>query len=100
MTMDHGDKIGFWLVLAFVFVAEIPCILRTIAIQVRNESIWSVVLGTMAGNVLALVVGVILAKFLAGILTESQMHWIHNGSAIALIVLGAYMLFGGHAHSH
>lgn len=98
--MNHGDKIGFWLVLFFVFVAEIPCIMRTAALQLKNDSVWPVVWGTMAGNVLALVVGIALAKALAGLLSESQMDWMHSGSAVALILLGVYMLFMGHPHAH
>jgi putative Ca2+/H+ antiporter (TMEM165/GDT1 family) len=95
----ENNNIGFWLVLWMVFVAEIPCIIRTMAMQVKNESVWAVVWGTMAGNVLALVVGVTLAKLAMGVLGPKAMEYFENVTALALIVLGFYLLLR-HNHAH
>ncbi len=97
--MQNGDKLSFWFILWIVFIAEIPCLLRTMAIQVRNESIWQVVWGTTAGNLLALVVGITLAKIASSYLGPRGMEYMENVSAIALIALGFYLLLR-HDHAH
>jgi putative Ca2+/H+ antiporter (TMEM165/GDT1 family) len=96
----NNDKYGFWFVLLFVFLAEIPCILRTMAIQLGNDSIWSVVWGTMTGNILALIVGVLVAKLVTKFLPPQALHTLESLSAVALIVLGLYLLFKPHDHNH
>ncbi len=97
--MQNGDNISFWLVLWIVFIAEIPCLLRTMAMQVKNESIWPVIWGTTTGNVLALAVGIFFAKVAAAWLGPKAMEYFEHISAIALIVLGFYLLLR-HNHAH
>ncbi len=91
------DKFGFWAVLIVVFIAEIPCLLRTMAIQLHNKSIWSVVWGTTAGNLLALVCGVLLAKVVQKYFSEHWLQYVEHGASVMLIILGFYLLFSGHS---
>lgn len=96
--MDN-DKLGFWLVMWLVFVAEIPCIVRTVALQAGNKSIWSVACGTLAGSVLALFVGIVFAKMAGNFLGDRYMHCFENVMGLVLIGLGIYMLLRpDHAH--
>lgn len=94
--MDHGDKVGIWVVLLFVLVSELPCILRTVAIQVRNDDVWPVVIGTIGGNILALVLGLLLARLITSLLTPGQMELVHTASGLSLIAMGIYLLATHH----
>lgn len=91
------DKLDFWKILAVVFIAELPCLLRTVCIQLQNKGIWSVIWGTMAGNLLALVIGIAIAK---GLTTapEAWFGYLEKAASIALISLGFYLLMSGHDH--
>lgn len=89
------DKFGFWTTFAVVFFAEAPCIVRTIALQLQNQGIASVVWGTLAGSGLALVVGIILAK----ICTKSSLlgtDYLSYVSGFAIILVGIWVLLKGH----
>lgn len=89
------DKMSFWTCMVAVALMEIPCLVRTMALQTYNQSIWPVVVGTVVGNVAALVIGIALAK-LAGRLPEGTLWYVHAGAGIALMGLGAYMIFDKH----
>jgi putative Mn2+ efflux pump MntP len=83
----------FWALAAIVFVAELPCLLRTFALQVQNRSIWSVVLATTLGNALALVVGLLLAKAFMAASPEASHDYAKAIAGAVLMGLGAYMIF-------
>lgn len=91
------NKYETLVVLWFVALAEIPCLIRTVGMQVRNQSIWPVVWGTLGGSILALVIGLGLAKLLAMNLPETSLCAVERGSGLVLILIGLYMLFW---HSH
>lgn len=90
------DKFGFWSVLLVVFVAEIPCLLRTMALQMHNKGIWNVIWGTTAGNAMALVFGVVLAQSVRRYMPEAWLTYLEHGASVMLIILGVYLLFSGH----
>lgn len=85
-------RFGFWSVFTVVFIAEIPCILRTVAIQLKTDSVWDVVWGTMAGSLVALIVGILFAKVcLTNLpLIADRMQLVSGG---CLILLGLLLLF-------
>ena len=56
------ERFDFWAIFAVVFIAEIPCILRTVALQLHTQGIWGVVGGTIAGSFAALFTGILIAK--------------------------------------
>jgi putative Ca2+/H+ antiporter (TMEM165/GDT1 family) len=91
------DKIGFWQVLIVVFFAELPCLLRTMCIQLHNKGIWGVVWGTIVGSILALVIGILLAK-VAQQYSSALLEYLEKCSAGMLVLLGLYLLFSGHDH--
>jgi putative Ca2+/H+ antiporter (TMEM165/GDT1 family) len=84
------EKFNFFTIFLLVFLAEIPCIVRTMALQVQNKGIWEVVLGTIAGSGLALVVGIFLAKFATKFIENPL--WIQYCSGLAIIGLGILIL--------
>jgi len=90
------DKFGFWAVFAIVFLAEIPCILRTVAIQLKSDGIWSVVGGTIAGSAAALLVGILVAKLMQGSIPSQWSDIVGYMSGVALIALGIMFLFKIH----
>jgi len=92
------EKFSFWTIFAVVFLAEIPCILRTMAIQVKTEGIWTVVFGTIAGSLVALLVGIFLAKVLTISIPEQYINWIQTFSGLALMAIGAMIVFHQHHH--
>lgn len=79
-----------------VFLAEIPCLLRTMAIQMHNKGIWDVIWGTLAGNALALVMGIGLAKVIQNCWPDEWLTYMEYGASIMFILLGAWLLFNGH----
>lgn len=85
----------FWAIFAIVFLAEIPCILRTVSIQLYSNDTWKVIWGTLAGSVSALVVGLLLAKVFSVAVPTKYVDFIHPLAAIILIVAGVFMF----AHS-
>lgn len=90
-TMDK-----FWAIAAVVFIAELPCLLRTFALQTQSESTWKVIGATVLGNVLALAAGLLLAKVVSSALTESLHDHLKVISGILFIFLGAYLLLEHH----
>lgn len=82
-------------IVLIVFIAELPCMVRTVALQLQNGSIWSVIWGTILGSALALAGGLIISKILEcgfALAIHSQVNWIAGG---ILICLGLYMMFFG-----
>lgn len=82
-----------------VLVAELPCMIRTAALQLQNGNIWSVIWGTIVGSALALVGGLTIAKVFGVHAGDSPyVSWI----AGALIIgIGVYMMLsGGNPHHH
>ena len=86
------DKIGFWACAGAVLLMELPCLLRTMALQANNQSVWPVVWGTILGNAFALLVGIALARAAAR-LPEGALGYVHTAAGLVLIGLGAYMIF-------
>lgn len=89
------DKIGFWACAATVLLMELPCLIRTMALQANNQSVWPVVWGTVLGNAFALAVGILLARAM-GRLPENLHCYFHSAAGVVLIGLGAYMLLDRH----
>lgn len=92
------ERFGFWSILMIVFIAELPCLLRTMCIQMHNKSMWEVITGTMTGNILALVIGVLLAKFVQSSMPLGWIEYIEKGASILLIALGFYLLLSCNHH--
>lgn len=90
------DKFSFWAIFSVVFLAEIPCILRTVAIQLKSEGIWNVIAGTAAGSAAALLVGILLAKLMQGGVPPAYSDYVGYVSGIGLIVLGVMFLLKIH----
>lgn len=88
------DKLGFWAIFFVVFLAEIPCILRTVSIQLQSEGIWNVVAGTAAGSVAALIIGIALAKLMQ--IPPQYSDYVGYVSGIGLIALGVMFLLKIH----
>ena len=82
---------NFWIIFGIVFLAEIPCILRTMSIQLYSNDIWKVVTGTLAGSISALLVGLMLAKIFSLTVPAKYIEYIHPFAAIILILAGIFM---------
>ena len=90
------DKFSFWTVFSVVFLAEIPCIIRTMALQIRTGGVFEVVTGTLAGSAVALIVGICLAKLLSSGIPPQYTIMVQWFSGVALMVVGAMILFRCH----
>lgn len=85
----------FWAFFLIVFVAEIPCIVRTVALQMQTDRVLSVVFGTLAGSVAALVVGIAIAKLMKYGVPASHADVLQYVSGAVLIIIGLLMIFKG-----
>jgi hypothetical protein len=85
----------FWLFFAIVLVAEIPCMVRTAALQMQTEGILPVVFGTLAGSVAALVVGIAVATLIKGGVPEGHAEALQYVSGAVLVAFGLFMMFKG-----
>lgn len=87
----------FWKIFLVVFLAELPCMIRTTGLQLSSNKIWDVIWGTTLGNVLALVFGLAAAAMLTwtfdGLkLEERHVNWF---TGALFILLGLYVVFFG-----
>jgi len=89
---------SFLTILFVVFMAEIPCILRTVVLQVRSDGIWPVVLGTIGGSLLALSVGVAIGKLTTDVIPGYAIDWVQCIAGITMIGLGFFMVLNQHGH--
>ena len=81
-----------------VVIAELPCMIRTAALQLQNGSIWNVIWGTVAGSAVALLLGLGIAKTFGSHVGEHYVNWI---AGALLVGIGLYMMFSGdHNHQH
>ena len=76
-----------------VLIAELPCMIRTAALQLQSGKIWDVVWGTIAGSTVALILGLGIAKMLGSQVADSQ--WINWISGLLIIGIGIYMIAFG-----
>lgn len=89
----------FWLFFVAVVVAEIPCILRTTAMQIKSEGIWPVISATLAANAVTLLIGIFIAKFLIKGLPEDYANYLQYAAGLVFVGLGISMFFScGHSH--
>lgn len=85
------NKFNFLSIFLIVLLAEIPCILRTVAIQLRSEGVWEVVWGTVAGSAMALLVGIGIGYW-AGSSLPSIADKAQVLSGFCMIFLGLWLL--------
>lgn len=85
-------KFTFWSVFLAVLIAEIPCILRTTAMQIRTEGFASIIGGTLAANAVTLIFGILLAKFLVREIPSDYADIAQNIAAFVFIALGLMMI--------
>lgn len=90
------DKFSFWSIFSIVFLAEIPCILRTVAIQLKSEGIWNVIGGTIAGSAVALLVGIVVAKWMQNGIPPQYADVVGYLSGASLIILGIMFILKLH----
>lgn len=86
------SKFEFWTTFIIVFLAEMPCILRTAVIQIRSGSMWSVFWGTMGGSLLAVIVGIMIGKFSSRSIPSEYTCWTQYLAGMLFIVLGLLMM--------
>lgn len=84
------------MVLSVVFLAEIPCILRTVALQLKTDGIWQVIFGTLVGSGLALAVGIGIALLISREIPVEYANWVQYCSGAAIIFIGLMVLLKGH----
>lgn len=94
------NKLGFWYIFLCVIVAEIPCILRTTALQIRNDGVGSIIGGTLAANAVALFFGILLAKIFVNVVPSDYADLFQNFAGLVFIILGLFMFCGGHECNH
>ena len=92
------EKVGLIGILVFVFLAELPCILRTTALQMHTGNMYNVVVGTILGNAIALVAGVALAYLLVRLFHLQHFEFMNYLSGSVFILLGLYIMLSGHDH--
>ena len=83
----------FWTVLLVVFLAEIPCILRTVALQLKTDGLWQVISGTLLGNAVALGIGLSIAFLIAREIPTEYENWIQIASGLLIVGIGLLMIF-------
>lgn len=92
------EKVGLIGILVFVFLAELPCIFRTTALQMYSGNLYNVIVGTMVGNAIALVVGLALAYLLVRFFHLQHFEFMNYLSGSVFILLGLYIMLSGHDH--
>ena len=88
----------FLKIMVIVLVAELPCMIRTVALKLQSGDIWSVIWGTIVGSALALVCGLGIARVAGPHAADSPyINYIAGGLIVAI---GLYMMFAGDPHQH
>tara|TARA_Y100000034_G_scaffold136971_1_gene217762 strand:+ start:5107 stop:5373 length:267 start_codon:yes stop_codon:yes gene_type:complete len=86
---------NLWKIFLIVFIAELPCVVRTIGLQMYSGDMTKVIIGTVAGNMIALVAGILIAKAAMmhfDLKNFAYMDWLTGG---LFILLGLYIIFFG-----
>lgn len=85
----------WWKILLVVFLAELPCLLRTVALQTYSKQMLNVIVGTLLGNLAALVIGIALGELINRHLGEKEIYLNYIAGSM-LIFLGLHIMFWDH----
>lgn len=89
-------KISIFEILIIVFLAELPCLIRTTSLTMYSQGeILKVTLGTILGNAAALIVGLLIGKSLLYFCDLENTSFTQYIAGVIFILIGMYiMLFG------
>ena len=77
-------------IILIVLIAEVPCMLRAFALQVKAGDASKVVAGTLVGTMVALVIGVVLAEWIRG--WEAAKH-LNVIAGVLIVLVGIWLIF-------
>lgn len=86
---------NLWKIFLIVFIAELPCMIRTVGLQLHSDNLWKIIAGTVAGNFIALFGGLMIAHLLMKTVDLAKFAYLDLLTGGIFILLGLWIMFFG-----